>query len=165
METNEMLQLTANARVMEELAADGINVALPLDACEIDMIACVDSRNEPQSMDFVPIHIVVLRENETFGKLDTAGRLNVLTALVWKRGKEAAMRSFALTSAELVLLKTIDVIDRPALMSTKTAATPARMSALSDAIEAFAMSPGRWRKKLRAIIADKSATRPGATVN
>jgi hypothetical protein len=37
----EVLKLAACARVMDELMAEGVDVALPVGACDIDMLAFV----------------------------------------------------------------------------------------------------------------------------
>jgi hypothetical protein len=41
-----MLELAGHARLMHELMEDGVYVALPIAACEIDMLTLVDPRNE-----------------------------------------------------------------------------------------------------------------------
>jgi hypothetical protein len=163
MEINEILKLAASARVMNELAADGVHVALPLNACDIDMIAFVESRNTAEARDFVPIRIVVLREEAIPRNLETGGFSGLITALVWNRGNEGPVRSFALTSTELMLVKVIDLID-VADAHQPCAETDARLTrgpSLKNALEPYAMSPGKWSKKLTAVIADKSTARSG----
>jgi hypothetical protein len=160
----EMLKLAARARVMDELMADGVNVASPVGACDIDLLALVESRTAPCGLVFVPIQIVVvLHADELSRNLEGARASGVLIALVWDIGKSAPIRSFALTSAELALVKMIDLTDGADAERAHTRTDPlaARESVLQTAIEPFAMSPGKWCKKLKAIIARKQETKSG----
>jgi hypothetical protein len=68
------------------------------------------------------------------------------------RGEKEPIRSFALTSADLILVKMIDGSDA---VQRHGESEPARVSALESAIEPFAMAPGKWRTKLAAIVAKK----------
>jgi hypothetical protein len=162
----EMLKLAARARVMDELMAEGVNVALPVGACDIDMLAFVESRTAPCGLVSVPIQIVVLHEHELSRNLEVARASGVLIALVWDVGKSAPIRSFALTSAELTLVKMIDLIDGADAERAYAGTDPLRAqeSVLQNAIEPFAMSPGKWRKKLMAIIAGKPETKSGESL-
>jgi len=152
---DELLKLVANARVMDELTAEGVNVALPLGACGIDMIAFVESARGDRSHVFVPIQIVVLRDQETSIHLAAARSSDVLTALVWDRGARAPTQSFALTSVELTVVKMIDLLHGADAKRADAEAdsVAARDSVLRHAIAPYAMSPGKWRKKLAAMIA------------
>jgi hypothetical protein len=158
---DEMLKLTACARVMGELMAEGVDVALPVGACDIDMFAFVESRTAPCGLVSVPIQIVALHEDELLRNFEnTRGSLGLLIALVWDVHESAPIRSFAFTSAELVLVKMIDLMcgadARRACAGTNSAA--AREAVLQNAIEPFAISPGNWRKKLMAMVAGSSET-------
>ena len=158
---DELLQLVANAHVIDELTAEGVNVALPLGACGIDLIAFVESVGKDRARTFVPIHIVVLRDDTTPINREPARSSDVLTALVWDRGTRAPIQSFALTSAELTVVKMIDLIDGADVKRAddETGSAGARDSVLRHAIARYAMSPGKWRKKLAAMIAYTSETR------
>jgi hypothetical protein len=71
-----------------------------------------------------------------------------------------------LTSAELTLVKMIDLIDGADAERAYAGIDPLRAqeSVLQNAIEPFAMSPGKWRKKLMAIIAVKPETKSGESL-
>ena len=154
---NEMQRLLARARVMDELMAEGINVALPVGACDIDLLAFLESREAPLGLAFVPVQIVVLHEDELSRSLAAARASGALTALVWGGANTSTIRSFALTSAELTLVKMINLIEAPdaGRACVKTDPIGAREAVLQNAIEPFAMSPGKWREKLKVIIAQK----------
>jgi hypothetical protein len=55
---SEMLEVAGRARLMDELTEDGVHIALPIAACEIDMLAFVDSRTGAATLVSVPINIV-----------------------------------------------------------------------------------------------------------
>ena len=155
----EMLKLAARARVMDELMAEGVNVALPVGACDIVMLAFVTSRTAPCGLVFVPIQIVVFEDGVSRNR-ETALAPDVLVALVRDVGESAPIRSFALTSAELTLVKMMDGADAERTYAG-TDPLRARASVLQNAIEPFAMSPGKWRKKLMAVIAENPETKSG----
>jgi hypothetical protein len=159
----EMLKLTARARVMDELMAEGVNVALPVGACDVDMLAFVKSSTVPCGLVFVPIQVVVF-EDGLSRNLEAAVGSDVLIALVWDVGESAPIRSFALTSAELALVKTIDLMADAERAYAGTDPLRGRESVLQNAIEPFAMSPGKWRKKLIAVIAGKPETKSGESL-
>jgi len=91
---DEMLKWAARAHVIDELMAEGIDVALPLSACDIDMLAFLESRAAPCGLVSVPIQIVVSRSNGLSLNLQDAHALGMLVALVWDVGELAPMRSF-----------------------------------------------------------------------
>jgi hypothetical protein len=162
---DEMRKLAARARVMDELMAEGVNVALPVGACDVDMLAFVKSRTAPCGLVFVPIQIAVF-EDGLSRNLEAALASDVLIVLVWDVGESAPIRSFALTSAELTVVKMIDLVDGTGAERAYAATDPlrARESVLQNAIEPFAISPGEWRKKLMAVIAGKPETKSGESL-
>src|SRR5580698_8777183 len=84
----------ARAHVIDELTAEAIATALPADFSGIDVLAFVESRGEG-----------LLR------CLQGARALGMLVALVWEVGEPAPTRSFALTAAELTLVKMIALMN------------------------------------------------------
>jgi hypothetical protein len=81
-----MLKWAARAHVIDELMAEAINVALPVGACDIDILAFLESRTEPCGLVSVPIQIVVSRGDALSRNLQAARVLGVLVALVWDIG-------------------------------------------------------------------------------
>src|SRR5580658_958603 len=78
-------------------------------------------------------------------------------------GGLAPIRSFALTSAELTLVKMIDLMDgaRAARAFAGAESAPAqRETVLRNAMKPFAMSRGQWRKKLLGIVGGRPETEP-----
>ena len=106
-----MLKCAARAHVIDELLAEAIHVALPEGACGIDVLAFLESRADPFGLVSVPIQIVVSRSDELSRNLEAARAMGMLVALVWD-GELAPMQSFALTSAELTLVRMIDLMSR-----------------------------------------------------
>ena len=156
----EMPQLVACARVMDEFMAEGVNVALPVGACDIDLLAFVASHTAPCGFVSVPIQVVVLPGDEKPRNHKRKRAAGVLLAVVWDGGLTAPMRSFAFTSAELVVVNMMALIDgaNAERADAITNRLRQRQSVLQNAMEPFAMSPGKWRKKLMAIIAPRLET-------
>jgi hypothetical protein len=158
-----MLKWAARAHVIDELMAEAINVALPVGACDIDMLAFLESRTEPCGVVSVPIQIVVSRSDALSRNLQAAGALGMLVALVWDIGELAPIRSFALTSAELTLVKMIDLMDGARAARAYAGAEPGRSqreTMLRNAMKPFAMARGQWRKKLMGIVGGRQETEP-----
>ena len=155
---DEMLQLAANAHVMDQLTADGVNVALPVSACDIDLVAFVESRTAPGGIVFVPIQVAVLHGNELSRNIAAARASDLLIALIWNVDKPGPIRSFAFTSSELKLVKTIHLMDLRSSVGMHSLGP--KQSTLQSAIEPFAMSSGKWVKKLLAIIAGNAQSKP-----
>ena len=154
---DEMLKLAANARLLGELMAEGVNVALPVTACDIDMLALVESSADRPGSVSVPIQIVVLHSDGLARNLEAVPASGLLVALVWDVGESAPVRSFAFTSAELILVKMIDLMSGADVERAGADPEGAREAVLQNAMEPFAMSPGNWRKKLMAMVAESRA--------
>jgi hypothetical protein len=141
----------ARAHVIDELTAEAIATALPADFSGIDVLAFVESRTERCGLVPVPIRIVVSRGEGLLRCLQGARALGMLVALVWEVGEPAPTRSFALTAAELTLVKMIALMNgaHAAPVSAGAELVGARRETIPrNAIEPFAMSRGQWRKKL-----------------
>jgi hypothetical protein len=149
-----MLKWAARAHVIDELMAEAVNVALPVGASDIDILAFLESRTEPCGL-VVPIQIVVSRSDALSRNLQDAQALGMLVALVWDIGELAPIRSFALTPAELTLVKMIDLMDGVQAARACAGAQSGRArreTILRNAMKPFAMSRGEWRKKLMGIV-------------
>jgi hypothetical protein len=117
--------------VIDELMAEGVNVALPVVACDIDLLAFMESRTEPCGVVPVPIQIVVSREDGLARHLETARAFGVLVALIWDAAERVPIRSFALTSAELTLVRMIDRMSAAGAARTSASADPGRPQPLA----------------------------------
>ena len=158
-----MLKWAARAHVVDELMAEAINVALPVGACDIDILAFLESRTEPCGLVSVPIQIVVSRSDALSRNLRAARVSGMLVALVWDIGELAPTRSFALTSSELTLIKMIDLMDGAQAARARAGAQSGRApreTLLRNAMKPFAMSRGEWRKKLMGIAGGRPETEP-----
>jgi hypothetical protein len=126
------------------------------------MIAFLESRMEPSGLVSVPIKIVVSRGDGLSRHLEPARALGMLVALVWDADELTPLRSFALTSAELTLLKMIDLMDgaNSARGCVREHTRTRRETILRNAIQPFAMSRGQWRRKLMGLIAAKPPPEP-----
>jgi hypothetical protein len=155
---SEMLELVGRARLMDELLEDGVNVALPMGACEIDMLAYVDSRTAACRIVSVPIKVASFCSDALSSNLDATRASGLLIALVWGISNPEHVRTFAFTPAELTVVKMIEMIGRA--NAARSAEPPdqacTRETVLQNALEPFAMSPGKWRKKIIAILEDRS---------
>src|ERR1700730_11601211 len=109
---SEMLELVGRARLMDELLEDGVNVALPMGACEIDMLAYVDSRAAACRIVSVPIKVASFCSDALSSNLEAARASGLLIALVWGLSNPEHARTFAFTPAELTVMKMIEIIER-----------------------------------------------------
>jgi hypothetical protein len=160
---DEGLKWAARAHVIGELQAEAINVAIPVGVCDIDMLAFLESRTKPCGLVSVPIRIVVSREECLSRYLRGAQTFGMLVALVWDVGEPAPVRSFALTSAELTLVKMIALMDGAQVASASAGpefVRARREAVLQNAIKPFAMSRGQWREKLVGIVGGTPETDP-----
>lgn len=158
-----MLKWAARAHVIDELMAEAVNVALPVGACDIDILAILESRTQPCGLVSVPIQIVISRSDALSRNLQAARGLGMLVALVWDIGELAPIRSFALTAAELTLVKMIDLMDGAQAARACAGAESGRAqreTVLRNALKPFAMSRGGWRKKLMGIVGGRPETAP-----
>jgi hypothetical protein len=94
------------ARLIDELREDGVNVAFPTCAGEIDLLAYVDSRIAACTVVSVPIKVVSFRSDASSSNLDAARASGLLIALVWDISNPAHVRTFALTRAAIANLYT-----------------------------------------------------------
>jgi hypothetical protein len=154
----ETRELMGRARLIDELREDGVNVAFPTCAGEIDLLAYVDSRIAACTVVSVPIKIVSFRSDASSSNLDAARASGLLIALVWDISNPAHVRTFALTRADIIVVKMIEIIERAA--SARFGELPDRAitpeAVLRRALEPFAMFPGKWREKIAAILEAES---------
>jgi hypothetical protein len=157
---SERLEFARRARLMDELLEEGVNVALPMGECAIDMLAYVNSRTDACTVVSVPIKIVSFSSDALSINLERARASGLLIALVRQIGKPEQVRTFAFTPAELTVVKMIAMCARGNSARVGESPSHARtpQSILQNALEPFAISPGEWRKKIATIVADKHSS-------
>ena len=157
-----MIKWAARRHVIDELMAEEINVALPVVDCDIDMLAFL-SLTESGGLVSVPIRVVVSHEDGLSRDLEAARESNMLVTLVCGVGGLAPIRSFALSSAELTLLRMLGLMNDANIAPTGSGAQcvrAGRNAILQNAMKQFAISRGQWRKKLTGVVEAKPQTAP-----
>jgi hypothetical protein len=152
-----MSTLAACLRLSDELLGEGIDVALSVAARELGLVASVESSDDLRTSAWIPIKVVAVGADESIASLEDVERSGLVIALVCKSGRPEAVRAFAFTPAELIVVKMSAIIGRqsePPVQGVDSAHTRERV--LRDAIEPFAVSPGQWRKKLAVMLHDGS---------
>lgn len=155
----DIRELLGRARLMEELLEDGVYLALPMGACDTDMLAYLGGGTPVGTLEAVPVKIVSSSFAALSNVLEGLSAPGLLIALVSGARNAERVRTFALTAAELTVLKMIEIIGR---------ASPAQSGRTSDqgsspewllqkALEPFAMSRGKWRTKIAAILEGQAA--------
>jgi hypothetical protein len=86
---DETLKPAAHVRVRDELMVEGINVAVPVDTCDIDVLAFIESRTDPCALVSVPIQIVVVHGDGLSETLGAARASGMLVALICDVGESA----------------------------------------------------------------------------
>src|ERR1700690_1346162 len=79
----ELRELMSRARLTDELLEDGVNVALPINACEMDMLAYVNSTTVSCRMLSVPIRVASFPSPSLQKTLEATRATGVLIVLVW----------------------------------------------------------------------------------
>jgi hypothetical protein len=74
---------------------------------------------------------------------------------VWGASNGEQERMFAFGPADFIIHKMLETFER-ACAARSTKAPERALAALQNALEPFAMSRGRWRKKIIAIIDERS---------
>jgi hypothetical protein len=140
----EMFKRAACSRLKGELLKDGVKIAPPSGARELDMLASVDSRNDRPNL-WVPIKVLAVGADELAGNLEHTKTPGLVIALVWRGSNPEDIRTFAFTPAELIVVKMIALIGRENAMC-------AQETTLQRAIEPFTMWPGQWRTKITTML-------------
>jgi hypothetical protein len=154
----EMSKLAACLRLSDELLGEGIEVALSIVACDLGLVASVEPGADLRRSAWIPIKVVAVGDDESIASLEDVDTSGLVIALVCKNGRSEAVRAFAFTPAELIVVKMIALIGRQGDPRSGKGVDSARTRerVLRDAIEPFAVSPGQWRKKLAAMLNDSS---------
>jgi hypothetical protein len=140
----EMFKRAACSRLKGELLKDGIKIARPSGARELDMLASVDPRDDTPNV-WVPIKVLAVGADELASNLEHTKTPGLVIAMVWHGSNLEDIRTFAFTPAELIVVKMIALI-------TRENATRARETTLERAMEPFTMCPGQWRTKITTML-------------
>ena len=140
----EMFKREACSRLKGELLHDGIKIARPNGARELDMLASVDSRDDTPNV-WVPIKVLAVGAEELASNLQHTKTPGLVIALVWHGSSSKDIRTFAFTPAELIVVKMMALITRENAMR-------ARETTLQRAMEPFTVCPGQWRTKITSML-------------
>jgi hypothetical protein len=156
----EMFKRAACSRLKDELLNDGIAIAGPIGTCALDMVAWVNSRDGARPGISVPIKVLAVRADELSRNLECTKASGLVVALVWNGLNPGAVRTFAFTPAELIVVRMIALIERENATHMGKAVDPgcAQDTALQEAMEPFTVSPGQWRKKIMTMSLGRSAS-------
>ena len=102
--------LAERARLIGELQADGIALALPLDAGSIHLLASTDPPGAWVPITLARMSAVACDMAQGFMKATAPGLY--IAVIDDHRARSAAQRTFAFTPAELLMVKMADVIER-----------------------------------------------------
>jgi hypothetical protein len=141
-------QLLACSHLMDELMAEHINVALPVGSCGMDMLASPGAFEESVGILCIPIRVLLVRPERFARDIQSAGTPGLLVAISGDVSQPALIQRFALTAAELAVVKMIDLINAAEAKRRPATSLHDNGSILLKAIESFAIRPGQWRHKL-----------------
>jgi hypothetical protein len=149
-----MFKRTACSRVKAELLKDGIEVASPICARELDMLASADACDAGRARVWIPIKVLAVRADELSRNLASARASGLVIARVWNGLSSEAVRTFAFTPPELTVAKMIALIKHANATRVTKDVDPAfaQATALQEAMEPFTMLPGQWRKKIATML-------------
>jgi hypothetical protein len=140
----ENFKRMACLRLKGELSRHGIRTVWPTGTRELDLLASVESGDAGFDT-WVPIKVLAVGADELATSLEGTRAPGLVIALVWNGLNPADFRTFALTPAELIVVKMIAVIGRGN-------AACAQETTLQQAMEPFAMLPGEWRRKIETML-------------
>ena len=151
--TAEVLDCARRARVMDQLTNDGIQLALPLSDGDIDMFAYAARGAAFGTVAAVPIKVESFGFDAFASHLATLKPSGLLVVVICETGTPQRIGTFAFTPAELLLLKMVGAIERNTAISSQR---PPANRALGKALESYAMCAGKWREKIRMVLAEQS---------
>ena len=132
------------ARFIEELAKEGVRVALPVGLSEFDVLAYSTGPTDNLLLG-VPIKVVSAPYEVVLSNLAEIKCPVLLAVLIQESEERESLRSFAFTPEELVVARMIGVIER-------SSNRPRGSDTFRRALERHAVSPGTWHNKIRALI-------------
>jgi hypothetical protein len=159
----EMLEVVARTGLMDVLLKDGVKIALPIGDNRIDMLASIESR--AISGIWIPLRVIAVYADALSRRFEEEVLApGLLVAVVWDTVNPIAVRTyrtFALTPAELTVVKMVALIARNGAPRAAPEAHSGRTEeqVLQNALEPFAISPGQWLKKLATLLKDDFVSR------
>jgi hypothetical protein len=152
--------LRERSRLVDELLRDGIHVALPVGARDIDLLAYVDVGAANCPIASVPIKIASSGLTDLSCDLDESSPGLLIAFTPATSGQ--SVRTLAFTRAELVFVRMIGLMRRMNLAGSSEGARQddASNASLDGVLQSFTMSPGKWRRKILSIL--EEAQRPDA---
>jgi hypothetical protein len=130
--------LAIRARLMDELVEDGLNVAVATNECGVDMLAFLETTLVSQRILAVPIQV---RDSSDLTARDQKIADGTALIVVYELRASASKHSHLLAFTQTELLTVIN-----------QSATSSCGAIQDEFLEPFMMSPGRWRKKIKALI-------------
>jgi hypothetical protein len=151
----EFVQLRSQTRLIDEITADGVSLALPLhDDEHTDWLAYLSSSVGRWPLRSVPIKVKNLGTTFVASDLERERASGLLVVTVCEVADPSQVRSFAFTPAELMLVRMVGVIGAAGgpqfPWDPEDKLAPSR--AFRSAIKPYAMSPGKWREKIVALL-------------
>lgn len=156
----ESLELAERARLIRELRAENIHVASPSEAGVDALQACLDPFLGLRQSRWIPLQVVMIGAMaELLSRRIEVTPGATLTIVVTIASTDLHVSTYALTPAELLMVKMVGLIEIGGTDSYVR--SPARSSgqatALQQAISTYAIAAGQWRAKLRAALAHGDA--------
>jgi hypothetical protein len=134
------------AQLVNELAHEGVHLALPATLCGIDLLAYTPPRANAV-VTAVPIQLVVMSHDAVWREFAALRTSGLLVIFLENTQEAQGVRTFALTAPELMLVQMVGLIDATA---TGQRTSRSKVSALRQALEPYAMVSGNWHAKLDA---------------
>jgi hypothetical protein len=151
----EMLEVVARTWLMDVLQNDGVKLALPVSDGETNMLASIESQSARGV--WMPLRVIASYSVALPGRFEKVVTPGLLVAIVLDNVNPTISRSyrtFALTPAELAVVKLVALIARKG--ASRAASADASEQALQNALEPFVISPWQWRKKFITLLKDHS---------
>ena len=147
----DVLLCVLRARVMDELARDGIRVALPLAHENVDMFVLAECASSLGVVQAIPIKVVSFSIDALGEHIASLRPQGLLVIVGWERCASDQICTFALTAAELTVLRMMHLICRPSKGSPGSNHVE---PALRQYLDTYRVSAGMWRKQLEAVLND-----------
>jgi hypothetical protein len=155
----KMLEVVARTRLMDVLQNEGVRIAFPIGDGDVDMLASIDSRSTAGI--WIPISVIAAYSDALSGRFEHLRVPGLLVAIILdidNADAEQAYRTFALTPAELTVVRMVVLIARRGAARAASKADSGRTSQriLQSALEPFVIGPGQWRRKFTAVLEDRA---------